>query len=742
MTICSLEPETNVTPTNETCLAWVSPQRLLDRWQPEMFHPQYIELDRVISSWTDIARLGDLVSLVRKSDADAKDATWRVTSSGISRCFRHGSLENEFGATGTILPDKAILVMKTWLRAPLVLYWDTELYHGKGVADSHFLVLESRASQSVAWIQKALESEHGVLQLKRYAIGTVFSSISASDLLDIKIEVPSAAEQTQINRVVLDAAQQAVTSLRSRSLSKATMLVGRTHEDRLHEFEELLVRDAGISPDSLYRVEPRTRNPDSDLFFVQPMARTRSQERCKLTPQDVPQTNAYWRDWFWSGDRSRDHHVFNSFVVDTPLPTFLLLQMCPEIPHIVVEHRKPRLLPNFSTFRDAVISSLIEDVGVEDQMWAGDWLAIQEQFSTALRCDDILRDNAEVTQQHASTTFDFEFEAELFAWSRLVYRPVLALKVWHDDEVAGAYLVIGEDQLYCRESEFTRLDDLGAELSEILQPPSAHTEEVLRRESVRRLSDIMHRLNGPLHNANDALNDIQQFLDEKPEIGAMLVPNEEQARAMADMNRDASMVRYKLTARIADLASAMAQLSHISSQVKTLARIEERLKLTDFRLDELAAEIEGHLPAIRPAISFGPGTPCDTMIRADRDLIVVALTRVLDNSAREIQERRVVSPMIRVCFQTREDNVTIQVVDNALPNDEHLPPQVFDERVSKYFRSNKGSGFGLYSVQRVFQRHRGRVSLTENVDAKGERLPGVTFEATLQCFPLKESGDA
>ena len=62
---------------------------------------------------------------------------------------------------------------------------------------------------------------------------------------------------------------------------------------------------------------------------------------------------------------------------------------------------------------------------------------------------------------------------------------------------------------------------------------------------------------------------------------------------------------------------------------------------------------------------------------------------------------------------------------------------VFDERVSKYFRNNKGSGFGLMSVKRIFERHKSRVSLDENVDADGVRLPGVTFMASLQLARIE-----
>jgi signal transduction histidine kinase len=510
------------------------------------------------------------------------------------------------------------------------------------------------------------------------------------------------------------------------------VLVGRTYEERLDEFEELLVREFELSPTDVYFVEAATRSHDSDLFTVRSIVR-RHTPLPSLLPQELPSAGDAWRRWFWDTDRGEGHRVFNSFVRDVALPPHILLHLVPEIPESVASAVAARLLPGFPAFRDAIITSLLEDVGVEESLWATVWCDIQTEFATTPSSRPRKDAPSDVVPH-----LPFDIENDLFAWSRQAYRPVLAVKIWHDNDIAGAYLLFGDDQVYDREGAYARLDDLGVELCEILQPPPELTEEALRRESLRRLSDIMHRLNGPLLNAQDALGDIQQFLRDQPAVAEMLVPNEEQAKAMAAMNRDSSDVRYRLSSRFETLAAAVDQIRGLSMHVKTLARIEERLEFADFALKELALDLEKYNSSIRPTFSYSGTITPETCVRADRDLILVALGRVVDNSIREFQERHIASPLVTVTFSYGDGRVRIEIEDNALPEDEQLPARVFDERVSKYFRSNKGSGFGLMSVRRIFERHKADVSLSENVDVDGVRRAGVTFRASLPLANREE----
>jgi signal transduction histidine kinase len=719
-------------------MAWVLPQRLTGRWQPEMFRAEFLELDQQIEGWKRVVRLGDLVSFVHET-SDVHEVTWNANPlNGISRHFPDPqSSGDDFESVKTVLPSQAILVANAWTGNQRILFWDEELYSGKGVADSSLFVLKSRGHDSIAWIYRALASEASRLQLERAAVGTTFRSIAAQDLLGVKLELPPEAERITIGRGVLDAERQSAMTLRARKLSKSVVLLGRTYEERLDEFEELLVREFGLSPKDVFFVEPATRSRDSDLFTVRSVAPKRSDLPDCLVSQEMTLANDEWRQWFWNSDRRISHRVFNSFVSDYVLPPHIHLNLLPSIPETVATLVKPRILPGFPTYRDAIIESLLADVGVEDSVWASVWCDIQAEFQSATTTGSNDRGLHRV-----DPGVEFQIERELFDWSRAAYRPVLGVRIWHDAEPAGVYLLYGDDQVYDRHDAFSRLDDLGVELSEVLQPAPEVTEELLRRESLRRLNDIMHRLNGPLLNAQDVLGDVQQFMCEQPAIAEMLIPNEEQARAMAAMNRDSSVVRYQLASRIETLAAAIDQIRGLSSQVKTLSRIEERLVVSDFSLKELVSELENYNPTIRPLVSYSTDLSPDSLIRGDRDLINVAFERVLDNSIREFRERNTDSPRITVTFSLHDNFITVNVEDNALPVDEDLPARAFDERVSKYFRSNKGSGFGLMSVRRIFERHKCKVSLVENRESTGERRPGVTFRASLPCPMCEESDDA
>jgi signal transduction histidine kinase len=118
-------------------------------------------------------------------------------------------------------------------------------------------------------------------------------------------------------------------------------------------------------------------------------------------------------------------------------------------------------------------------------------------------------------------------------------------------------------------------------------------------------------------------------------------------------------------------------------------------------------------------------------VRGDRDLIYVAIELVLDNAVRELRERLIISPRIDVATITGDDGLELRIRDNALPVDASLRHDVFEEGVSTYFRSGKGSGYGLAIVRRTFERHGSRVSISENYADSGSRLPGVTFRAIL-----------
>ena len=91
---------------------------------------------------------------------------------------------------------------------------------------------------------------------------------------------------------------------------------------------------------------------------------------------------------------------------------------------------------------------------------------------------------------------------------RSVYRPAVALKVLRQGEVAGAYVLLGPDQVENPDGAWALLNGYGERLCDILSQASLTADDAARRESLRRLSWVMHQLNGPIGRATNAVEDL------------------------------------------------------------------------------------------------------------------------------------------------------------------------------------------------------------------------------------------
>lgn len=711
----------NVKLTSETCMAWVSPQRLTGRWQPEMFRAEYLELDQFLSSSESLVEVRDLVQLSRKTVED-ENATWHVEPAGIKRRFPSGKGTDRHRLA---LPEEAILVCRNWFNKPSVCYWNTSIYRGNGTVSDNFWVLTSTERGSIAWLKKEFESPYIQLQMKRKAIGEVIFPVAVEDFLDIRVRVPSLQLQSQISRSVIEEARHSAFALRSGRIRQSIELNDESHEERLRSLERFLVEQGLFDVDEIFYVEPATNNRSSDLFTVR-SCESGLQHSPQFTPQDDPLASELWRDWFWNDTPSDRYKVFNSFLVDSPLPTYLLMYAVCSLPQRFLSTKTKAILPNFSTFRDVVLPSLEADIGVEEQEWARTWLDLQQSF-------DPIRRDSEMSPQ-STTGINYEEEIELFTWSRLAYRPILAVRVLRDEKVVGAYLLVGKDQVDDPESAYATLDDVGVDLSELLAHSSSRMDEVLRRESSRRLSEAMHRLSGPILNATDALQNIGDFLEGHPEIANQLVPNEYDAKESAAMNGDPTPDAYRMTSQLSTIGNSIEQIRNLAQRFKTLARVEETLYLEDFSLRKLFTDLRLANRSLSSLLSVSEG---DCRVHADRDLVYVAIDLVIDNAVRELHEQQTTSPRIEVTLANIDGGVELRITDNALPVNRSLRHDVLQEGVSTYFRAGKGSGYGLAIVRRTFERHGSKVSLDENCDKSGIRLPGVTFRAIL---PNAEGG--
>lgn len=708
-----------------TFWSWLAARHVTDCWQPERFRPEYIELERALSQMSGLAPLQDFVEFVAPSESDSQSARWHADSEGIRRRVADNSDPSESSLTSIALPEEAILVSRHWFQEPKVHYWNENIFRGHGTASSHFLVLRSRSDRSVAWLVNELIKPEAMLQIRRASAGTSLPNLSHDALMKVRVRCLSVEEQREANGAVRDGIKSEVSQLHLKTLRKPFLLTGQTFEERLTQFEQFLSFEGLFPRGDVYFVEPSTNSKESDLFAIRPTdseAMTASATEFCVPELDLA-VNSRWRRWFWDESPAESHRIFNTLASDDELPGHLLLRAgVVSLPPVTFGERF--LFPRFSAFRQAVLPSVQADVGVEDQVWADTWSELQRSFG----CTNHPAIHVQTDKNASQEAVPNDVEQKLFDWARRIYRPVLGLKVWRGDSIAGAYLLFGDDQTRNYLAVYSRLDEIGIALADVLRPQSELIEDATRRESLRRLSWVMHQLNGPVGRANSALQDIQQLLNGQPSIGSILVPNDETARQRAAITGSV-LAQQTLSARLQDAMKAVADVRKIAYQVRRLRRVQgemprARLELTRLLADR-ARSCCGQLSGLR--VDYA-----DTDITVDGNLesIREAIDEVLSNACREFRERSVDDPRICLRCWTERGSAWFSITDNALPAGARLIPDPFEEDSSTYASSGRGTGLGLAIVRETFRAHRGGCSLTENV-FENERAPGVTFVAHL-----------
>jgi signal transduction histidine kinase len=371
------------------------------------------------------------------------------------------------------------------------------------------------------------------------------------------------------------------------------------------------------------------------------------------------------------------------------------------------------------------MSSLL-DMDVEQQVWAQTWNELQRSAGYSSSTTDAVPATNE--QRHEVQRFDAE--QILFEWARRVYRPVLALKVWRGESIVGAYLLFGEDQTRDYVAEYSKLDDAGIALADVLRPQTDLLEDVTRSESLRRLSWVMHQLNGPVGRAKSALEDVIEFLNDHPDLARMFVPNDEKARRRASMPGNAPLDRQTLNARLQDAMKAVADVRKIAYQVRRLRRVQGDLPKSLLDLSQLLQDRSHSCREQLPRLNVECDELAEISVFANTDSIREAIDEVLSNSCRELRERCVDDPKLIVRCWSQGDTAWISITDNALPETVRLIFDPFEEDASTYAASGRGTGLGLAIVRETFRAHGGSCSLTENFTEEG-RAAGITFVGSL-----------
>lgn len=694
-------------------------------WLPASYAPVYRRLTDELEADADrLVELGELLGIASLNSRSDTAAPWVVRLSGI-----YPASVSARARRLAVLPSRCIVVGLTpsGIRA---VYWNADVFNGPAATDSSLAwVLAPADDEPIAWLRDELLQPYVELQAQRLQVGTIVPRLSLGGLLRLRIRVPSEeslrARSRRVEQDLRRIRNELVYGAKSGSMVlRPFYLTATSYKERQEQLEQQLLEQDVIPPEDAFFVQPATRDPEAELFVVRTLT-SGGQElpanpQAGLRPQDDARASRDWLEWYWNDDTS--WKVFNSLGTGAALPSYLIERT------IARTTRPPPSIP-----RRARIPAF---ASVES--------AIEVHRDELLDADAAERDLLELFRSlNGNLEAEEENEDErwwpVMRWLRRLYRPAVAIRTYREGEVAGAYVLYGPDQWVDPDGERFQLERLGETLATIVQQPADIADDVVRRESLRRLSELMHQLSGPIATIDTELDSIREFLELRPEVGAALAPSEKKAKARAAMT-GRSEEEHSLRSRLERLASAVQSIKHLRYQVRKFRNAQSDLKPEPFLARELLDRMRSQ--AVDHVAGLNVQLRCAHELQAwgDLDVLWPAFDQVLHNACRELKERKVELPALVLTGEDTDGGVKISVRDNGLPVADELPRDPFEEGASTYARLSKGSGLGLAIVKEAIRRHGGPPpTLEPNRDGSGVRVPGATFSALL---PRRKKTDA
>ncbi|MBT2989939.1 MAG: HAMP domain-containing histidine kinase [Candidatus Thiodiazotropha sp. (ex Ctena orbiculata)] len=626
-----------------------------------------------------------------------------------------------------IVPEDSVVIKPVLSGGLEATYWSSDIFGEGAAAPASYYFLQGRAGTNIAWLLEDLRSPTCELQLRRASICSLSSTrFSLQDLLNLRVLWRPRAEREQLSQKAFDQLTRRAALLKAeRKITEhkedfpRLVLTAATFEERLRQFERLVLDHGLVGEGGGYFVEAATQDKTSDLFLIRPLDQsstgTGTYPREQVKPQDSPEANRIWRQWYWDNGVDSAVEIFNSLGEPKELPAYLVARTTARFEQDSCPVSGKFLLPDYSTFFEAV------EANRDDEL---DKNAAAIAFARAWD-----RLNGDVPEADV-----------LLEWSRKVYRPAVSIKVLRGKTVAGVYLFFGSDQLFEPDNAYIRLEALGRRLADLLGQPGEVIDEAARRESLRRLSWMMHQLSGPLMRMDNVLDDLNVFLMRRPDIGEELLPDEESAGAQAAMN-SVPVTEYSLAHRVGAMAEAANEIRRLRYQIRRFKNSQRELELAPLNMKQLLERAANRAKEQIQNLDVSVEAETDVAVNVDEEIIEAALGEVINNACREFASRNVDQPRLRLVMERFQRRVRILIQDNAFPVSGNLIENPFDEDASSYSQQAKGTGLGLAIVRESFHRHGGRCFLQANTGTQGERIEGVTFEAELPIDVAKSIVD-
>lgn len=692
---------------------WIPADALARSWLPAHFEPRFLEMEAELRSDPErFVSLGDVADIV--SMWPPKDATiaWVVRRRGEQLAME---AVNDEVKQLVVLPDECLVLHPLVFKGRVAtMYWASSIAGGRGATLPTCYALVSRSGADIAWLDDALASGIAQAQLERASAGGMVPLLRHADLADVRVPRPSPQDRvrsTQRARQELVEARNRIVHGVPAAAPRRHVLTGATHEERIDQFERLLFEDGFVAPGSAYYLEQIGDRPDA--WVVRPAGELgHSTPATAAGREDGIAASGAWPTWLLEQSVASPFRVFNSTAGGEPLAPPLVRPFAAAaaadlgVPFETSETGQELRLPTFEDFAAAIESA-------QD----GDDLDLDAAV-------------AEVGRLWEAANPGLPLSEDRFAWLRRVFRPVLSIAVHRAGRPVGAFLLQGPDQLEHPADVLALLETQGQQLAAILAQPSEIAEDAARRESIRRLSWMMHQLNGPMMVIRAVIQELNDYVSSNSEVGEALLPDDRRARARAKMNAK-PLEDYRLSHRLAELGAAAEGIRRLQYQIRRYKNAQGELQISVFPirplLDDLASEARGQLQEATVHVSADQ----DCWVSADRALIRAALGEVVANACRECRERQVSEPKVSLTAERRGARVQLAIIDNGLPIECSLLDDPFAEDASTYRTQGKGSGLGLAIVKESFARHGGRCALVPNRATDGLRLPGVRFLADL-----------
>ncbi len=374
---------------------WVAPERLERNWLPEYFAPRFLLVDEALLAG-EFQRLGDIVRRSTSSTSPSTTPDWLVRRRGNSmriERLEHSDDDLPEPATWTSLPDEC-LVLHTMVShgRNVTAFWSSRVAGGTAATTQHHFVLVPEGSGDVAWLEAALSDPLVAAQLDRAALGKFLPHITVQDLFEVRVRRLSLEEERSASELVRRTLAKRIEVLRLSHETRgrfaqpvgalpagAPVLTAATFEERIEQFERLLVEDQITDAGTGFFCQAARKDQGSDLFVIRGIGATQSRmdnaPDSDLKCDDDETVNRVWREWYWDADGGVGYSLFNSLTGGPDLPSHLLTRTIAHPDHLGVPVTGRVVLPTFSEYRTAIdaLGSERDDRGTSVNELTGLW---------------------------------------------------------------------------------------------------------------------------------------------------------------------------------------------------------------------------------------------------------------------------------------------------------------------------------------------------------------------------------